>query len=154
MSFSDKTMSTHAGSQHRKARICVLQMLYQWEIGREDPAKVKASYWHEMRDLAPRTYATQLFDFAVADADEIDALITKYARKWKIDRMAAVDRNLLRMAIAEFRNSPDVPHPVVINEAIEIAKQFSSDDSHMFLNGVLDAISKELQGATNEASST
>ncbi len=134
---------THHGSQARKSRVCALQMMYQWEIGREAPERVKELYWREVRAHAPREYADKLFDAATAETEELDATIMRFARRWKIARMTAVDRNLLRLAVAEFRHSPEVPRPVVINEAIEIAKMFSSEDSYEFINGVLDSIAKE-----------
>ena len=151
--------STHHGSQARKSRVCALQMMYQWEIARDTPERVKELYWREVRAVAPREYADKLFDAATSETEELDATIMRFARRWKIARMTAVDRNLLRLAVAEFRHSPEVPRPVVINEAIEIAKMFSSDDSHEFINGVLDAIAKEdpsasqgpSQGEPNEA---
>ena len=138
-----KPQRVHQGSQARKARVCAMQMLYQWEFGRETPDRVKESYWREVRALAPREYANKLFDAATGEVAELDGIIARFARRWKVERLPSVDRNLLRIAITEFRHSPDVPHPVVINEAIEIAKTFSNDDSYEFLNGVLDAISKE-----------
>jgi N utilization substance protein B len=138
--------STHHGSQARKSRVCALQMLYQWEVGREAPERVKELYWREVRTHSPREYADKLFDAATSETEQLDATIMRFARRWKIARMTAVDRNLLRLAVAEFRHSPEVPRPVVINEAIEIAKMFSSEDSYEFVNGVLDAIAKENPG--------
>ena len=138
---------THHGSQARKSRVCALQMMYQWEIARDTPERVKELYWQEVRQHAPREYADKLFDAATSETEALDATIMRFARRWKIARMTAVDRNLLRLAVAEFKHCPDVPRPVVINEAIEIAKMFSSDDSHEFINGVLDAIAKEDPGA-------
>ena len=134
---------THHGSQARKSRVCALQMMYQWEVARDTPERVKELYWREVKVQTPRAYADKLFDAATSETAEIDALITRFAKRWKVGRMPAVDRNLLRLAITEFRHSPEVPQPVVINETIELAKMFSGDDSHEFLNGVLDAISKE-----------
>ena len=134
---------THHGSQSRKSRVCALQMMYQWEIARDTPERVKELYWREVRSVAPREYADKLFDAATSETEVLDATIMRFARRWKIARMTAVDRNLLRLAVAEFRHCPEVPRPVVINEAIEIAKMFSSDDSYEFINGVLDAIAKE-----------
>ena len=84
-----------------------------------------------------------IFDAATSEASDLDALISRFTRKWKVERLTSVDRNLLRLAITEFRHSPDVPRPVVINEALEIAKQFSTEDSHQFLNAILDAIAKD-----------
>jgi N utilization substance protein B len=141
----------HQGSQARKARICAMQMLYQWEMGREEPARVQEMYWREVRALEPREYASKLFEAATSEVAEVDAIITRFARRWKVERLPAVDRNLLRIAITEFRHSPEVPAAVVINETIEIAKMFSSDDSYEFLNGVLDAIAKEGKENKHEA---
>ena len=137
-------MSTeaHRASQNRKARICALQMMYQWEVSRDSPERVKEMYWREVRARTPREYANKLFDAATAECAELDALIARFARHWKVDRLASVDRNLLRLAITEFRHS-DFPPPVVINETLDIARLFSGDESHEFLNGVLDAIAKE-----------
>jgi transcription antitermination protein NusB len=142
---------THHGSQARKARICALQMMYQWEIARDTPERVKELYWKEVRAHAPRDYADMLFDAATSETAELDATIMRFARRWKIERMTSVDRNLLRLAVAEFRHSPDVPRPVVINEAVEIAKMFSGEDSHEFINAVLDAIAKENPAAADES---
>lgn len=134
----------HQASQGRKARICALQMLYQWEIGRQTPTNVQETYWREVKALAPREYADKLFLAATSEVAEIDAIITRFARRWKVERLPAVDRNLLRIAITEFRHSPEIPRPVVINEAIEVGKLFASDDSHEFINGILDTISKDI----------
>jgi N utilization substance protein B len=140
---------THHGSQSRKSRICALQMMYQWEVARDIPERVKELYWSEVKVQTPRPYADKLFDAATSETSEIDALITRFAKRWKVSRMPSVDRNLLRIAISEFRHSPEIPAPVVINETIELAKMFSGEDSHEFLNGVLDAISKE-KGPKND----
>ena len=136
-------MSLRRSSRARRARVCALQMLYQWEVGKEPPERVKEIYWREVSAKSPREYADQLFDAATAQAKELDAIIARHARRWKVPRLAAVDRNLLRLSITEFRNSPDTPPAVVINEALEIAKVFSGEGSIEFLNGVLDSVLKE-----------
>jgi N utilization substance protein B len=141
-------MSVHSASRARKSRICALQMLYQWEVGSDDAASVKKSYWREVRAQAPRDYADRLFDAATQDAANLDALIGKHSRHWKVTRLSAVDRNLLRLAIAESRVAPDLPPALVINETLEIAKQFSGEGATEFLNGVLDSILKEERGQT------
>jgi len=79
---------------------------------------------------------------------EIDTLIEKHAEHWRMERMAAVDRNLLRAAVAELLAYPETPKAVVINEALEIARKFSSPESVHFVNGVLDSVGKELQTST------
>lgn len=88
-------------------------------------------------------FANDLTEGVLAQKDPIDLLITKYSEHWKINRMAAVDKNLLRLAIYEIKNFPDIPVKVTLNEAIEIAKKFGSEESGSFINGVLDKIAKE-----------
>ncbi len=144
-------MSFHSSSRARKARVCALQMLYQREVTKDSPDHVKETYWKEVNVQAPqREFADELFDKASAELPEVDALIRAHARRWKVERMAAVDRNLLRLAITEFRHYPETPPAVVINEALEIAKLFSGDDSLEFLNGVLDSVRKELEARREE----
>ena len=136
-------MSLRRSSRARRARVCALQMLYQWEVGKEQPERVKELYWREVSAKSPREYADQLFDAATAQVKELDAIIARHSKRWKVPRLAAVDRNLLRLAITEFRNSLETPPAVVINEALEIAKVFSGEGSLEFLNGVLDSVLKE-----------
>lgn len=88
-------------------------------------------------------FANDLTEGVLAQKDPIDLLIAKYSEHWKISRMAAVDKNLLRLAIYEIKNFPDIPVKVTLNEAIEIAKKFGSEESGSFINGVLDKIAKE-----------
>ena len=141
-------MSIHSGSRGRKARVCALQMLYQWEMSREAPERVKEIYWKQVNAKSPqRELANRLFDAATAEARELDALIRAHTLNWRVERLAAVDRNLLRLAITELRHHPESPGPVVINETLEIAKIFSGEESAEFLNGVLDSVWKELVGA-------
>jgi N utilization substance protein B len=91
-----------------------------------------------------RGFAEDLFRVASDRLEEIDALISRHTRHWKMDRMAAVDRNVLRGAVAEFLGYPGTPRAIVINEAIEIARKFSTPESVTFINGVLDSVGKEL----------
>lgn len=138
-------MSIRRSSRGRRSRVCALQMLYQWEIGKESPDRVKESYWKQVNVNVPqREYANELFDAATSEVAELDRLIREHARRWRVERLAAVDRNLLRLAITEFRHSSHVPPAVVINEALEIAKLFSGDKSLEFINGILDSVRKEL----------
>jgi N utilization substance protein B len=94
-----------------------------------------------------RGFADDLFRVATDRVGEIDGLIEKHAEHWRMERMAAVDRNLLRAAVAELLAYPDTPRAVVINEALEIARKFSSPESVHFVNGVLDSVGKELGGS-------
>jgi transcription antitermination protein NusB len=91
-----------------------------------------------------RGFAEDLFRVANERLPEIDAAIQKHADNWRLERMAVVDRNVLRAGVAEFLGYPKTPKPVIINEALEIARKFSSPESVHFINGVLDSIAKEL----------
>ncbi len=91
-----------------------------------------------------REFSDQLFGVACERQEEIDQLIERNAEHWRMDRMAAVDRNLLRAGVAEFLGFPRTPRPVVINEALEIARRFSTPESVQFINGVLDSVAREL----------
>jgi N utilization substance protein B len=127
----------------RKARECALQLLYQWEGERREPASLLPEFWKGRReDTGTHKFAEQLFLGAAAAVDKLDALIAAHSEHWKLERMAAIDRNLLRLAVHEMRTRTDVSPAVVINEALEIARRFSSADSVEFINGVLDAIRK------------
>lgn len=90
-----------------------------------------------------RAFADSLFGVASERAEEVDQIIVRNAN-WRMDRMAAVDRNLLRTGVAELLGSPETPRPVVINEALEIARRFSTPESVTFINGVLDSVAREL----------
>ena len=130
-------------ASRRKARECALQLLYQWEGERAEPATLLPEFWMgRQEEGSTRKFAVQLFLGAAAAADELDVLIAAHSEHWKLDRMAAIDRNLLRLAVHEMRTRTDVSPAVVINEALEIARRFSSADSVEFINGVLDAIRK------------
>ena len=129
----------------RKAREYALQMLFQWEIGRQAPALVEAGFWKNARaEKTTRAFANQLFEGAVAESAAVDELITRHATNWRLDRMAAIDRAVLRLAVAELRSGSSPPK-VVINEALELAKKFSSEEAAPFINGILDAIHKSDQ---------
>jgi transcription antitermination protein NusB len=130
----------------RKSRELVLQMLFQADMGKQGPETVRKSFWAERSNVEEdvRGFAEDLFRVASDRANEIDGLIEKHAQHWRLDRMAAVDRNVLREAVAEFLGYPQTPRAVVINEALEIARKFSTPESVQFINGVLDSVGKEL----------
>jgi len=114
---------------------------------RESPAVIEKGFWRGVKAAAStREFATQLLEGAVARAGEIDKLVERHARGWTLERMAAMDRAILRLAVGELR-STGTPPKVVINEAVELAKKFSSEDSAAFINGILDAILKESEAA-------
>ena len=134
-------------SRHRrKSRELAMQMLFQADIGRQTSAQVCATFWKAGDPVEPevRSFAEDLFRVAQERQEEIDALIVAHSTHWRLERMPAVDRNLLRMAVAELLGFKSTPFPVVINEALEIGRRYSGPDSINFLNGVLDSIARGL----------
>ena len=121
-------------------------MLFQADLGKQTPDLVRQTFWAERTnvDEEARGFAEDLFRVASDRSEEIDGLIEEHAQNWRMDRMAAVDRNILREAVAEFLQYPGTPRAVVINEALEIARKFSTPESVQFINGVLDSVGKEL----------
>jgi N utilization substance protein B len=132
----------------RKSRELALQMLFQSDMARQSSEQVEKTFWEEREELddTVRGFAQDLFRTAMERREEIDSLIEKHTQHWRMDRMAAVDRNILRAGVAEFIGFPKTPRPVVINEALEIARRYSSPESVQFINGVLDSVAKELEG--------
>lgn len=132
----------------RKSRELVLQMLFQSDMGKQSRDQVRATFWKERTDVEEdvRGFADDLFGVATDEtsAEKIDKLIEESASNWRLDRMAAVDRNLLRAAVAEMIGYPQTPKPIIINEAIEIARKYSNPESVNFINGVLDGVGKSL----------
>ncbi len=131
----------------RKSRELALQMLFQSDMGRQTQEQVEKTFWEEREDLEEtvRGFAQDLFRTAMDRREDVDSLIEKHAQHWRMERMAAVDRNILRVGVAEFIGFPTTPRPVVINEALEIARRYSSPESVQFINGVLDSVAKELE---------
>lgn len=139
----------------RKARQQAMQLLFQWDLRRaESPASshedVMRGYYESLlvdEDTvgSPHkdAFAEKLFRGVVADAADIDPLIQRHAAHWRIERMSAVDRNILRIGVYEMKQT-DTPAPVVIDEALELARKFSGEESVHFVNGVLDAVKRDL----------
>src|ERR1700723_4776005 len=129
----------------RKSREFALQMLFEWDMTRRKPSLVEQHFWKQARAAdSTRKFANQLFEGAVSAADASDKTVERLSENWKLERLAAVDRSILRLAIYELRFGT-APPKVVIDEALELAKKFSSADSASFLNGVLDAAFKSLE---------
>jgi N utilization substance protein B len=129
-------------SLRRKSREYALQMLFQWDMGKQEPSKIEAGFWKNAKaQQSTREFANQLFESAAARTEEIDPIISQHAQNWRIERMAAIDRAILRLALCEIRTT-STPTKVVINEALELAKKFSTEDASPFINGVLDAATK------------
>ncbi len=132
-------------SRH-KAREYALQMLYQAETAGVPIAEVISHFWAE-REVPEevRSFAQKLASGAAESLPEIDALLSSNLDNWRLERLAIVDRNVLRLAVYEFLHEADTPSVVIIDEAIEIAKRFGGEDSGQFVNGILDALRKELE---------
>jgi len=131
----------------RKSRELALQMLFQADLGQQASDEVRKTFWRGRGEVSPEVhgFAEDIFRVAQDRAMEINQMIQTHAEHWRVDRMAAVDRNILRAAVAELLGFPKTPRAVVINEAIEIARKFSSPESVQFINGVLDSIGKEIE---------
>ena len=132
----------------RKSRELALQMLFQLDMGRQEREQVVQTFWSERKDLDKkiRGFSEDLFRIACERREDIDQIIERNAEHWRMERMAAVDRNLLRASVAEFLGFPKTPKAVVINEALEIARRYSTPESVQFINGVLDSVARELKG--------
>jgi len=136
-------------SRHRrKSREIAMQMLFQADVGHQSTDEVRATFWKAGDPVEPevRGFAEDLFRVAEERQEEIDVLISSHSAHWRLERMPAVDRNLLRMAVAELTGFKSTPFPIVINEALEIARRFCAPESINFLNGVLDSIARALIG--------
>lgn len=119
-----------------------MQMLFQWDMSQQEPSKLEAKFWKGAKASdSTRAFANQLFEGAAKDVSALDELIVKHAENWRFDRLAAIDRAVLRLAIYELKVK-ETPPKVVLNEAVELAKKFSSEDSGAFVNGILDAFRK------------
>jgi N utilization substance protein B len=129
-----------------KSREFALQMLFEWDMTRRKPASVEQHFWKQARAAdSTRKFANQLFEGAVAETEASDKLVEKLAENWRLERLAVVDRSILRLAIYELRFGT-APAKVAIDEALELAKKFSSAESPAFLNGILDAAWKSIEG--------
>ena len=125
----------------RKARACALQILYAVDVGGLSAEEARTAFWLSCRaDPRVREFAEAIVAGTLGEQDRIDAVILTHAVNWEVERMAALDRNILRAATWELSATPETPSSVIINEAIELAKQYSTDDSGKFVNGVLDHI--------------
>jgi len=130
----------------RRGREYALQMLYAMDLNGYKPAEVFAGF-SSIQDMNQEAFqkGCQLVQGIYGSLDEIDGILTRYAENWKIHRMAVVDRNLLRLGIYELMHSKDTPFPIIINEALEIVKEFSDHEGTQFVNGILDAASREFR---------
>ena len=141
----------------RKARECALQMLFAADVSETRADDLVRAFWAELADgeLGPqaRDFATRLATGTLANLAEVDERIRSRAEHWRITRMAIVDRNVLRLAVYEFLHEP-TPRTVTINEALEIARRFSTYEATQFINGILDAIKRDLDHESPEPPTT
>jgi N utilization substance protein B len=145
-------ISEFMGSR-RKARECALQMLFAADVAGTRGDELARTFWSELADdqIEPgsREFATRLAIGALANLEEVDERIRSRAEHWRITRMALVDRNVLRLAVYEFLHEA-TPRTVTINEALEIARRFSTYEATQFINGILDAIKRDLDHESPE----
>src|ERR1700730_15910995 len=121
-----------------------MQMLFQWDMSQQEMAKLEVKFWKgAIAAEQPRAFANQLLEGAARNSTDLDEIISKHAANWRLERVAAIDRAILRLALFEMRTS-DTPRKVVIDEAIELAKKFSSEEAGGFVNGILDTYQKTL----------
>ena len=133
-----------------KARECAFQMLYQWQVSDTPIEQVVESFWRVRRSTpATRAMADRLAMGAGARIGELDDAIGEAASNWRLDRIAPVDRTILRLGAYELLGEPQTPAAVVLDEAVEMAKRFGEADSPAFVNGVLDAIRRRFRAATD-----
>jgi len=136
--------------RRHRAREATLQILYHWEVGRTDVDRAARTFFEQQwpDTDAPaeplQTFASALSRDTVARLAEIDALIAGTAERWRPERMAVIDRLILRMAVCELLRDPETPPAVVINEALELARTFSTEEAVKFINGMLDGIRKKI----------
>ncbi len=132
----------------RKARESALQMLFAADVAKTQGSVLTSRYWSELGeptlDEATREFANNLAVGTLREIQRTDDTIRTRAEHWRIERMAIVDRNVLRLAVYEFLFT-DTPHTVVINEALEIARRFSTFEATQFINGILDAVKHDLE---------
>jgi transcription antitermination protein NusB len=121
-----------------------MQMLFQWDMSKQDFAKLEGKFWKSAKAAdTTRAFAEKLFEGAAKDIAVLDALIVGHSDNWRFERMAAIDRAILRLSIHELREG-ETPAKVVLNEAVDLAKKYSSEESGAFVNGILDGVRKTL----------
>jgi transcription antitermination protein NusB len=143
-------------SGRRKARECALQMLFAADVVADPKYFSTVDYWKELGeadiDEKSHVFADNIVNGTLREVNTIDDRIRTRAEHWRVERMAIVDRNILRLSVYEFLFE-DTPHTVVINEALEIARRFSTFEATQFINGILDAIKLDLENKSSKASS-
>jgi transcription antitermination protein NusB len=135
---------SHQMGARTSSREAALQMLFGIEVTAATPDTAIHDFWREFEaDPEGKAYADEIVRGVGASLDQVDELIRKASTNWRLERMARVDRNLLRLAAWELLSRPDVPRAVILDEAVELAKRYGGEESGSFVNGVLDRIAEE-----------
>jgi N utilization substance protein B len=134
-------------SSRRQGREAALQALYAIAVGHREPGDALSEMIGERSDTEYRAFVKDLVTGTLDHAEEADALLSPLLEGWTIERLPTIDRLILEMGTFEIRHRPETPKAVVINEAVELAKKFSTEDSHRFVNGVLNALAQETSRA-------
>jgi N utilization substance protein B len=142
-------------ASRRKARILAFQALFSWEASKASIQDLVSFPWldNEKRDAIDEgtaTFARLLIAGTIENIESIDALIKSHLKNWNFDRLNRVDLAIMRMSAYSLKYQQDIPPSIVIDEAIDIAKEYGTNDSFRFINGVLDAIKKEIQGGSGQ----
>ncbi len=141
-------------SNRHLARTLSMQTLYEWDFNGKKGKSLVDNVRENMKKFAPDFddggFAESIVEGVIENLDEIDKTIEKYAPEWPLDQITIVDRNVLRIGIFELKYNPDIPPKVAINEAIELAKGFGGESSGKFVNGVLGAIFRDIEGREGE----
>jgi N utilization substance protein B len=140
-------------ASRRKARILAFQALFSWEASHANMQDLVSFSWldtekRDALDEGTATFARLLIAGTIENIEAIDTLIKGHLKNWNFDRLNRVDLAIMRMSVYSLNYQPDIPPSIVIDEAIDIAKEYGTDDSYRFINGVLDAIKKDLQGGS------
>ena len=148
MNETEKTGAERAHNNRRKSRELALHTLYACEVGAIGDWEMMIERVADTNAVAPdvKLYARELVKATMESLASIDAMLSERAANWELKRMAAIDRNILRLAVAELTGFSDVPFKVVIDEAVELAKMYGADESGKFVNGIIDSIHKKLTG--------
>ncbi len=148
----NKAGKAGGGGRRRKARERALQILFQMEFNPAEKEPLLAAYWRRQKATPEtRAYAGWLVETFLAHRDEVDRRIQRASRNWRLERMSVVDRNVLRVATVEMLYEPSLVPPIVIDEAIEVARRYSGQEAATFVNGVLDAVRKSLSEERSSA---
>src|ERR1700676_2076441 len=133
------------GSLRTKSREFAMQMLFQWDMSQQGVKKLETKFWRGANAAeGTQAFADKLFEGTAEEVTTLDELITKHVANWRFERLSSIDRAILRLGIYELLCA-DTPGKVVLNEAVDLAKKFSSEEASGFVNGILDAVHTSLK---------